>query len=157
MSATELDEVQALLERVLPDPSGYAQRLLMQVMTRLGQSAAVGADPLRNPATAANFTPGDPVTRPSQWATEEYPVNTNILLAAALGACKCWGLQASCQLCDGKGSAGWAQPDPELFDEFVRPAIARLARNSANGHQRRGGTDAAEDNANRHTEQGEST
>ena len=43
MSATELDEVQALLERVLPDPRGYAERLLMQAMTRYGQSAEPGA------------------------------------------------------------------------------------------------------------------
>ena len=30
MSATELEEVQALLERVLPDPRGFAGRLLQQ-------------------------------------------------------------------------------------------------------------------------------
>ena len=30
--------MQALLERVLPDPSGFAQRLLLQLMTQLGQS-----------------------------------------------------------------------------------------------------------------------
>ena len=39
MSATELDEVQALLERVLPDPGGFAQRLLLQAMARWGQAA----------------------------------------------------------------------------------------------------------------------
>ena len=39
MGATELEDVQALLERVLPDPSGFAQRLLLQLMTQFGESA----------------------------------------------------------------------------------------------------------------------
>ena len=39
MIATELEEVQALPDRVLPDPAGFAQRLALQVMSQWGQAA----------------------------------------------------------------------------------------------------------------------
>ena len=42
MSRTELEEVQALLERVLPDPSGFAGRLLKQAM---GHKITIGVPP----------------------------------------------------------------------------------------------------------------
>ena len=50
MSATELEEVQALIERVLPDPSGYAQRLLLQVMTQLHGLSLLQAPSIAIPA-----------------------------------------------------------------------------------------------------------
>ena len=53
MGATELEDVQALLERLLPDPSGFAQRLLLQLMAQFGQSAEPGAsafDSARGPS-----------------------------------------------------------------------------------------------------------
>ena len=126
MSTTELDEVQTLIEHVLPDPSGYAQRLLRQAMTRWGQSAESPATtfyPAYATASAGDdgdgawhtSTVGDPLT------------DTNLLLAAALGACECWGLRASCDLCKGRGTAGWTDPDPALFDELVMPAVIRLS------------------------------
>ena len=37
MATTELEEVQALLDRALPDPFGFAQRLLLQIMSRWGE------------------------------------------------------------------------------------------------------------------------
>ena len=40
MAITELDEVQALLDHVLPDPAGFAQRLAMQVVARWGGQPA---------------------------------------------------------------------------------------------------------------------
>ena len=135
MAATELEDVQALLERVLPDPSGFAQRLLLQLMTQFGDSAAPGAGPYGSTAhafyTAATH---DDATASNIIITPEPPdadegdeglADTNVLLAAALGACECWGLRADCGLCQGQGSAGWAEPVPELFDEFVGPAIAK--------------------------------
>ena len=136
MSTIELDEVQALLNKVLPDPAGFAQRLLLQALGRWGQPAAGGAgtyftDPFRAPpsfttATAEDVTDEDVTDEDA--AVVLPPVDTNILLAAALGACECWGMLPGCELCHGAGVAGWTQPDAELFDEFVRPAVVAMAR-----------------------------
>jgi hypothetical protein len=145
MSATELDEVQALLEHVLPDPTGYAQRLALQFMTRWGQSARSDASAPYAPPAAQDFTLGDIMNTPDQPGPDEPPVDTNLLLATALGACECWGLRADCDSCRGYGSAGWAQPDPELFEEFVRPAIARMPGASADGREPEGGGNTGED------------
>ena len=121
MSTTELEEVQALLERVLPDPARFAERLLQQVMTQWGQSTEPSARAFYTAATAEDVTASPTVITPEQPVMDETPIDTNILLAAALGACECWGLRASCHVCQGRGSAGWTQPDPQLFEEFVEP------------------------------------
>jgi hypothetical protein len=144
MSGTELQEVQALIERVLPDPSGFAQRLLMQLMAQFGQSAEPGTNAFAASASAfdsgatafytaaeEDLTASEIVITPERSDADETPAGTNMLLAAALGACECWGLQADCNLCWGQGSAGWTEPVPELFDEFIGPAIARRSDISA--------------------------
>jgi hypothetical protein len=144
MSATELEEVQALLERVLPDPRGFAGRLLQQAVTQYG----LVAEPAPTAFYAAeDVTPGEDVIVADQWVADQPPVDTNIVLAAALGACECWGLEADCDLCQGQGSSGWTQPDPELFEEFVRPAIERLHATPPQGRKRhdRPGTDDHDD------------
>jgi hypothetical protein len=47
-------------------------------------------------------------------------------LADALGACSvCWGRVKQCSECRGRGRPGWREPDPELFEEFVAPVIAK--------------------------------
>ena len=152
MSATELEDVQALLDRVLPDPRGFAGRLLQQAVTQYG----LVAEPAPTAFYAAeDVTPGEDVIVADQWVADQPPVDTNIVLAAALGACECWGLEADCDLCQGQGSSGWTQPDPELFEEFVRPAIERLHATPPQGRKRhdRPGTD---DNHDGHqTVQGE--
>jgi hypothetical protein len=145
LSTTELDEVQALLERVLPDPAGFAQRLALQVMTQWGQTAQPPASAFYTAAEAEDVTVGDITLTPDLMDGDEPTVDTNILLAAALGACECWGLQAACGLCQGQGSAGWTQPDPELFEEFVEPAIARLRGVPADGHEQAGSVKTDED------------
>jgi hypothetical protein len=131
MNGTELQDVQALIERVLPDPTGFAQRLLLQLMAQFGQSAEPGANAFDASANAfytaaeEDMTASEIVITPERPSAYEAPGSTNMLLAAALGACECWGLQADCNLCWGRGSAGWTEPVPELFDEFIGPAIAR--------------------------------
>lgn len=154
MSATELEEVQALLERVLPDPRGFAGRLLQQTITQYGLLAESAPTAFY---TAEDVMSGEDVIVADQWAADQAPVDTNILLAAALGACECWGLRADCDLCQGQGSAGWTQPDPELFEEFVRPAIERLpAMPPRNGKRHdRPGTD--DDHDGHQTGQGENS
>ena len=133
MAATELEEVQALLERVLPDPSGFAQRLVLQLMAQFGQSAEPGASGFDSnarafytTATGDDVPAGNIVITPEPPVGDEAPSSTNLLLAAALGACECWGLRADCDVCQGEGSAGWTEPVRELFYEFVGPAVAKL-------------------------------
>jgi hypothetical protein len=160
MAVTELEEVQALLERVLPDPSGFAQRLLLQLMAQFGDSAAPGAGAsgsaaraFYTAATHENAAASNIVITPEQPDADEAPAGTNILLAAALGACECWGLRADCDVCQGQGSAGWTEPVPELFDEFIGPAIAKLPDVPAGSPARHG--DVRPDHRDNHrTEQG---
>jgi hypothetical protein len=52
--------------------------------------------------------------------------DAHALVAAALGACDCWGTDDGCPTCGGDGSAGWVEPDAELFRLFVGPAFARM-------------------------------
>lgn len=53
-------------------------------------------------------------------------------LAYALGACPaCWGDELGCEVCGGRGRPGAWPPDPELFAEFVQPALRRLSRGRA--------------------------
>ncbi|MEP6689610.1 MAG: hypothetical protein ABJD07_00560 [Gemmatimonadaceae bacterium] len=50
----------------------------------------------------------------------------NDTIASALGACPyCWGGDRQCEVCRGHGRAGYTEPDPELFNELVMPAIQR--------------------------------
>jgi hypothetical protein len=50
----------------------------------------------------------------------------NETLAAALGACAvCWGRVKHCSECRGRGRPGWRTPEPDLFEEFVAPAITK--------------------------------
>jgi hypothetical protein len=154
MSTTELEEVQALLERVLPDPAGYAQRLLVQALTLWGQVTEPGSGAFYPAPAAEDVTVGDIVITPDQPGADDTPVDTNILLAAALGACECWGLRANCDLCRGQGCAGWTQPDPELFEEFAGPAIAKLSGVPGGDHEQ-GGAVKSDDSDDHRTGQGE--
>ena len=47
-------------------------------------------------------------------------------LADALGACaRCWGEDAVCPVCRGRGHPGGRAPDHGLFDHWVAPAVRR--------------------------------
>ncbi len=136
MDTTELDNVQELLDRVRPDPAGFAQRLLMQVMTRWGDMRA--PDPTTfYTQPMVQETLRDRTTEPSDASLRPAPydglVDTNIILAAALGACHCWGLLTDCETCRGLGTPGWELPDRELFTELVEPAVARMSAAAADG------------------------
>jgi hypothetical protein len=151
VSTTELDEVQTMLEHVLPDPGGYAQRVLRQAVTRWGQGAESPATTFYTAyATASADDDGDGA--PESPAVDDPLTDTNLLLAAALGACECWGLRASCALCEGHGTAGWTDPDPALFDELVMPAVIRLSAVADCDRARRGGEPPARQRINRNKE-----
>lgn len=108
MSTTpELAQIESILEQVLPDPRGYVERVMQQMMARMSTGGGGG-----------------------QGDDGEYQVlvDRNLLLAAALGACECWAEDPNCPNCGGNGSAGWIDPDPQLFVEYVQPALTRMTR-----------------------------
>lgn len=111
MSTSELGELETLLQRVLPDPRGFAERVFEQMMERLTQEV-----------------PDASTTVVNGYDTEAHEalVDRNTMLAAAVGACDCWGYEPGCSMCGGAGSAGWTRPDAELFAEFVEPAVRRM-------------------------------
>lgn len=58
-------------------------------------------------------------------------------VAWALGACcLCWGKDADCRICRGRGCPGFAMPDEKLFAELILPAV-RVLRAQA---EKRNGT-----------------
>ncbi len=148
MSTTELDEVSALLQRVLPDPAGFGERLMEQILSRYGiptPDGSVGDEP---DGTGDDLRAPPVVLAPS-YAPQSLDslADSNVLLASALGACDCWGLQDDCVVCRGKGAPGWIQPNVELFQVFVGPAVARLA--DADLDDREPSRTAREDNQDR--------
>ncbi|GAA0713161.1 hypothetical protein Drose_15665 [Dactylosporangium roseum] len=115
----ELDDVMALLAQVLADPAVFAERLAEQAVTRFAQGGGAGGSGLDasrvfDAAGAAGYEP-------------THNSDTNVLLAAALGACDCWGSRVGCPACHGEGSPGWIAPDVALFQKFVGPAVEKLS------------------------------
>jgi hypothetical protein len=53
-------------------------------------------------------------------------LDRNAELAAALGACRCWGERPACPTCGGYGEPGWVRPDRALFAYYALPAVDRL-------------------------------
>jgi hypothetical protein len=59
-------------------------------------------------------------------------------LASALGACAlCWGVEAACRVCRGRGGPGFSTPDRELFNELVVPAVRMVQARTINGSNSR--------------------
>lgn len=58
-------------------------------------------------------------------------IDRNDALAAALGACECWGEDEDCEICRGEGRPGWTLPDRRLFLRFVKPALRAMRQASS--------------------------
>ena len=112
MTTSELAAVEALLVKVLPDPMGFAERILGELAGRLATDT---------PGAGPNVVPG------YESAAHAALLDRSILLAAALGACDCWGEDVGCPACAGAGSVGWVPPDPQLYAEYVAPAVRRTS------------------------------
>jgi hypothetical protein len=123
MTTTELTEVQTLLGRVVRDPSGFAERLLEQLMERFSGALS---NPDHMAANAFQVVQSEIIDDPPDHReSDDVADDVRLLLTAALGACDCWGLDADCPSCDGAGESGWREPDWQLFEVFVAPALAR--------------------------------
>jgi len=125
------------LSSIAVNPVGLADRVLEKVQTELSKSGTF--DPAVNTpeeliATAlgswiaSKFVDDRSGLTPSLGegglSSTQNPADTDQLLAAALGACQCWGHNAACPSCNGAGVAGWTVPDQQLFVHYVGPAVA---------------------------------
>jgi len=62
---------------------------------------------------------------------DEQLVERDQALAAALGACDCWGEDIRCHICQGEGGPGWLLPDRQLFATYVFPALRTVRAQTA--------------------------
>jgi hypothetical protein len=59
------------------------------------------------------------------FTAHESVTERNAALAAACGACTCFG-EPHCLDCGGEGKPGWQRPDESLFRMYVAPVLERL-------------------------------
>ena len=145
----EAVDLGGLLGRLAPDAIALVDRVFQQAQEQLNRDGAYAAAAVRSPdelVTAAlgkqlarmiadgdsssmgNSTAG---IRADELSHYEELVDRNSALAAALGACDCWGQLANCPFCSGVGTPGWIIPDEQLFKSYVRPALSAVANPSA--------------------------
>jgi hypothetical protein len=68
----------------------------------------------------------------SMYAELERLRERNDTLASALGACYlCWGEDAICEVCGGRGTPGSLPPEDETFSTLVVPAVRRMQQRRA--------------------------
>ena len=143
-------EVNGLLERMVSDPIALLERILQQVLDQAAQEYAFAADSDDPPEETIAVALGNRLAQmilngngsavgewsatgndPEEPAQYEELLGRNAALAAALGACDCWGQHSDCTVCHGAGAPGWALPDRRLFASYVHPALRALTRRGA--------------------------
>ena len=133
----------ALLQRLMVDPGALVERVVQPVMEQLWRDGAATDDSDTPPELLIATALGNRLARvvasealpasaglpglsarPDQaLADYEELIERNSVLAAALGACDCWGEQLDCAFCDGAGAPGWVLPDRQMFATYVYPAV----------------------------------
>jgi hypothetical protein len=131
VSGSELADLEALLIRVISDPSAFGRAVMEQLLERL--SATPSSAPAPVTVTGRLIDDDDDAAR-----------DRNVLIAAALGACECWGEDLECDMCAGCGAPGWRVPDPQLYEDYVAAAARRMSRSDLEDQpeERKGLTDA---------------
>lgn len=79
-----------------------------------------------HPPAAATDVTADAGPPPERSVQDDDLVERNSVLAAAVGACDCWGERSNCSFCLGEGSAGWVRPDKQFFTSYVYPAVRAM-------------------------------
>src|SRR3954454_4633287 len=89
-------EIDGLLGRLIPEAIPLGDRMLQQVREQLTGDGAFSDGPV-SPASGLGTD-----------ALSHYDdlIDRNSILAAALGACDCWGQDRNCPICDGRGGSG---------------------------------------------------
>jgi hypothetical protein len=135
-----------LLSQVVTNPITLIERVLQGALGELERADAFAMDGDQPPgellATAlgsrlARMIVSDAASPDADWSTvglredglSQYSelADRDAVLAAALGACHCWGRHADCSLCQGTGTPGWMLPDEQLFASYVRPAVKAIS------------------------------
>ena len=138
-----------LLGHMAPDAIALIDRVLQQAQERLTRDGVIAADCNTSPddivaSRLGNRLAGMIVNKDAStvedWSTAgffadelchyEELLDRNSRLAAALGACDCWGQDVTCPFCDGIGGPGWTLPDERLFGTYVRPALSAVTNPS---------------------------
>jgi hypothetical protein len=140
MSAADTPDMDSPAAAATFDPASLFPRVVQQFL----QEILGGGSPADPPADGTE-SPEDQVARSiTGWLTqmfrgtpEEEPslsmldwdelLDRNSALAAAVGACDCWGDDPDCGFCEGEGVPGWATPDEEFFGTYVSPALAAMS------------------------------
>jgi hypothetical protein len=131
-----------LIGRMVPEAIALVERVLQQTQEQLTRNGALTADSQMSPdqviVTALGTRLARIILNEDSYAAEDRSVvgfradevshyeeliDRNSVLAAALGACDCWGRHASCPFCNGIGGPGWTVPDEQLFASYIRPAL----------------------------------
>jgi hypothetical protein len=146
-----------LLERLMVDPSALVERVVQPVLEQLWRDGAAADDSdtppdlviatalgnrlaqvVANDQSSAASLPASSAGPDRDLAHYELLLERNGDLAAALGACDCWGEQLDCPVCDGAGRPGWVLPDRRMFAAYVYPAVRAVkklgAPSIATGH-----------------------
>ena len=148
MTAPDTLDSAALIDRVVSDPMGLAAGVLLEAAGQLmaggdsGESREHPDDPV---AAALGARLVGMITGGGAEAGRHAELAArNRALAAALGACDCWGGHAACPVCHGAGGPGWVLPDRELFTRYVRPAVWAVTE-ALRGSSRHDGTHDAKE------------
>jgi hypothetical protein len=56
----------------------------------------------------------------------EYLLRLNNSVAAALGACECWGEDLQCPHCKGEGEPGYKSVNQRYFRLYVQPCLEKM-------------------------------
>jgi hypothetical protein len=136
-----------LLQRLMADPGALVERVVQPVLEQLWRDGAdddgdtppdlLIATALGNrlaqvvareqpPAPGGLHTADAGLKRDR--ARHDRLVERNSDLAAALGACDCWGEQLDCRFCEGAGAPGWVLPERRMFATYVYPAVRAVKR-----------------------------
>jgi hypothetical protein len=143
----EPNGVSASLESLLPDPLAFVERVFQHVQDQLmrdDRSIDDGYKPADEWLAAvlgsklARLIGKEDVSVGEEWSLD-FDRNEKLahwkelaardaVLAAALGACECWGMCAECPSCGGDGTPGWALPDEQLYASYVNPAVSAITK-----------------------------
>jgi hypothetical protein len=128
-----------VLDRLVSDPRALAELVLVRLLKQAVGEEALASHAEEPPEELIASVLGDRLTRifapedpPGEPADIAALVERDSALAAALGACDCWGQDSDCPTCGGAGGPGWAQPDALLFARHVQPAVRVAGRRATN-------------------------
>ncbi|MGP3945498.1 MULTISPECIES: hypothetical protein [Streptomyces] len=149
MSTDQNLDLDALIGQVLRDQGPLIDQLLAHLaeyfapdgaapasLTSANDLVATIARNWSTPAASGAAEPIAEVAEQRRSCSHDSVVDRNLLLAAAVGACDCWGDDPDCPICGGEGTSAWMAPDRHLFAEYIYPAVRSLSVARASARRR---------------------